>query len=911
MRPPKYTQLQPAILRVKLGADWQHLFYLLRFPEAWKDSLLAIAGSRRSNGEAASIPISLLNDTLIALVPDIITVASKAAIGERPPWLYSQTAVDRTSLFALIAAWVRCQPGDRRLIEAALTKMQPTDLEWEPATLDFAAMIRKFSTPADVTGDEVFRLLPHVLATRLSARTAECSHYAPPGPDGRRQVARTSRFLRCPTENGAQVMSWAPHDQPDAPFSFFLNLTVQTRAFSAEPVVHVGIGTRRWTHKPAMLSHDRAHTVYLLPSVPYVPGIEHTRSFMSAMIEPLALRNGRETRWSAKWKGQLGQILAELGCLDRLPDPGQLRDEPTRWLGKHTDAAGLVFRNGMYPFAHPVSPGTALADKVPLLDWTAETLAPCVALHQPLTRSSRTILPLSSRVPGTAAGSADTAGTRDMHVSAARLRAATRDVVGPVLGIDILYDTQLTLDYARQTLTGLLGVDIPESIPQNKPALLDTPELTIALTIGPVAALAADLTPDPAIPDRQDRLRSSVEERAAQIAAAIDPVAYPAIALIEIAGKDRYKGKRRPLDPKFAVKVGMGRAGRLTQFLHAAQPRPLQAEDAETPKSDPNKEILLSSWADLFRQLGVRAVPVPPPLEGSGIDTAPACLAFWIIRQNRQRYWGATRQIPVAVLIDPTGTNIRVCAPDVPWSALHQAQLALSRRHMLSDQKRGAGEITRFFERVLREAVGTYPDILLLTHAQNLRGGWGYVNNAALAADRIAFGANPQPITRYPGLRHVRLRTSDRNEAPEGYAINDSEQSHYPGLWPMDGDRVYLSTASKPASARRAARYASKVTPYVNIRKTVKDADPRAMVWNSRPVEITVAAVAPGRDDPEAWATLAHQLRWTASHHDDPLTLAWPLHVAKQLGEYVLPVELLEEIADQDNSDANEETSER
>ncbi len=902
MRAPKYTQLQPAILRINLDADWQRTFYLLRFPETWKDPLLAIAGSRRGTDEAASIPISLLNDTLIALVPDVITVASKAALGERPPWLYSQIAVDRTSLFALIAAWVRCQPGDRRLIEAALAKMQPADLEWEPVNLDFAEMIRRFDTPADVTGDEVFRLLPHVLATRLSARDVECAHYGPADPDGRRQLARTSRFLRCPTDYGAQVMSWTPHDQPDAPFSFFLNLTVQTRAFSADPVVHVGIGTRRWIHKPPTLSHDRAHTVYLLPSVPWVPGVEHTRSFMSAMIEPLARRNGAETEWSAKWKGRLGQILAELGCLDRLPDPGQLRDEPTRWLGKDTDAAALVFRNGMYPFKHPVAPGTALADKVPLLEWAADTLAPYATLHEPLTRSTRTILPLDGNNPA-AAESSDTAEPLDNDVPAARLRAATRDVVGPVLGIDILYDTRLTLDYARSTLTELLGVDIPDSTPRGKPALLDTPELTIALTIAPVGALAADLAPDPTITDRQERLRGSVETRAAQISAAIDTVAYPAIALVEIAGKDRYKGKRRPLDPKFAVKIGLARRGRLTQCLHAAKPRPEPEEGADPPKSDANEERLRSSWADLFRQLGVRATPLPPPIQGCGIDTAPAYLAFWVIRQNRQRHWGATRQIPVAVLIDPTGTSIRVCAPDVPWTPLHQAQLAISKRHMLTDQKRDSGEITRFFERVLRDVAGTYPDILLLTHVQNLRGGWNYINNTALAADRIAFGTTPQPITRYTGLRHVRLRTNERDEAPEGYATNDTEQSHYPGLWPMHGDRVYLSTANKPASARRAARYASKVAPYVNIYKTVKDANPRAMVWNARPVELTVAAIDPKRDDPEAWAALAHQLRWVASHHDDPLTLAWPLHVAKHLGEYVLPIELLEEIADQDDSD--------
>jgi hypothetical protein len=63
------------------------------------------------------------------------------------------------------------------------------------------------------------------------------------------------------------------------------------------------------------------------------------------------------------------------------------------------------------------------------------------------------------------------------------------------------------------------------------------------------------------------------------------------------------------------------------------------------------------------------------------------------------------------------------------------------------------------------------------------------------------------------------------------------------------------------------------------------------MVWNARPVELTVAAIDPERDDPDAWAALAHQMRWVASHHGGPLTL--PLASARRhLGEYVLLVEL-------------------
>jgi len=52
---------------------------------------------------------------------------------------------------------------------------------------------------------------------------------------------------------------------------------------------------------------------------------------------------------------------------------------------------------------------------------------------------------------------------------------------------------------------------------------------------------------------------------------------------------------------------------------------------------------------------------------------------------------------------------------------------------------------------------------------------------------------------------------------------------------------------------------------------------------------IRVAALQPG-DEPWAWAALGHKLRFAAPHHDEAITLALPLHLAKLMEEYVLPL---------------------
>ena len=57
-------------------------------------------------------------------------------------------------------------------------------------------------------------------------------------------------------------------------------------------------------------------------------------------------------------------------------------------------------------------------------------------------------------------------------------------------------------------------------------------------------------------------------------------------------------------------------------------------------------------------------------------------------------------------------------------------------------------------------------------------------------------------------------------------------------------------------------------------------------------------------DEPEDWAALTHQLRWAAPHYDHATASPWPLMVARKLAEYVMPVQVLEEIAEEDDTDA-------
>lgn len=488
---------------------------------------------------------------------------------------------------------------------------------------------------------------------------------------------------------------------------------------------------------------------------------------------------------------------------------------------------------------------------------------------------------------------------------AAQLRSAIAHAIGgDVFGVDIFWDTTHTRDYARRTLADLLGVNVPEQTEAGDPAVVVTDELTVRIGVRQVGGWSRPLTVDDDIDDRSERLQAAVTTRADHIIIALGEAAVPTISMVEIKGKKSFTGRQRASDPKFAIKVGLSRTGRWSQCVTEAPPPAPPEPGKEPPKSDASLEKLTKSWHDLLRQLGARLGSLALRSQAS-ITQAPAYLAFWLIRQNQGRFSGITRQVPVAVLIDPTGRDIKACAPGTGWLPLPQAQHAISAKHMLSDQKRTPEEISRFFNQALTEVAGIHPALLLLTCAQNLRWGWPFLNNPAFLPDTIQFGDNATPVSDYPGMRHVRVRTSERDEVAECFAFNDDDQEgHSAAYWPPSG-RIFLSTGDKPMSASKAVKGASKIVPRWKDGKLV-DYGTKTMVWNHRPLEYTVAAIQTG-DDP---AALAHQLRWATPHYDSAIALPWPLMVAKKLAEYVMPVQFLEEIAADDDTTADDDDAE-
>lgn len=893
----KYPGLQTTVFEPGELASLNGAYWLMRFPAKWKPRLLTLAEGPGS--DRVSIPIGSLNRVLTALVPDLVHVARYATRGEGPVWLFSGTPVAKEAIFAITAAWVRAFGWrSSASLEQALAMMSPSDLQWEEFSVDYAHQLQLTGSSEEkerkLANLAVFRLLPHQIAARLTLPGLVCDHAG----------YETSAFRRCPAEEGAAIMSWPPHRPADKPFSFTISLSAQTLPLDQGMRLYAHFGVRRWAHRTPVLNTRSHHSVYINPSVPWVTGVTHSPSLQRASIRLRIDGDGDQVARRAVWSDMLAKVLRGLGAAGYLDLPESIRTNPKALLDRESGGAALVYREGMYTFPgrsaarHPSSPGLALIDRPRLLEWAAGEITPALRLASPLPRCDVQVFPALHKQPD-----------KDPVRDATSLRAAIRDATGaPKLSVEIYYDTRQILDQAVSELQDQLGVKfrLPEEASATRvSANALTPELDITLAVQPVGALSADLEPNPRLRITIQRLHNAVQYRGDQIQHALpvsDPAA-PAVALVEIAGKDKYKGANREKDPKFAIRHGFNLAGRLTQFI---EPPTAVAPDPDTDEAttaDPDSERLRSSWRDLWRQLGARSDPLPPAQAG----LPPArLLAFYIVRQNRTRTWGATRQVPIAVLMNPDGTNIQVKTPGTgEWLPLWKAQLAIGRAHVMGGQTRKPEEITAFFHEILTQDLDTSQPLLLLTAAQNCRPGWKFLNNTELAADILRFGSRAaQSATEFPGLRHVRMRTEDSNETPEGYAVNEIDKGHAGALW-KTAHRIWFSTADKPPTASGTVRYTSMVESTQKRDGTTRPAHPGARVWNHQLIEVAAVSLQAG-DDAESWAALAHDLRWAATHYGHATTLPWPLHLAQLIGEYIVPVQMIEEIEAAGDGEAGE-----
>lgn len=838
--------------------------YTLTIPEHWRSALYGLQKTRvKRSQEYCTIPHRQLSSLLRALLPDLIFVEAnnKAwTLGEAAPWLYAQEPTDVEALYLIVRAWVQTEffnvPEPVR--DSALSGLRSADLCWRKQSYDLAAWGTVANGTATPSFPDAFRFLPNLLAAKFSKPGVELQIGNEP--------LRFRRALLDPGESGIELISWPPRQYVARgktwPYSLVLTLTVQTVPFQPYPFIYCNISKRRWAG-PAISAKSLPGgntSVYLLTEVPWISGIHSYHSFQSAPIRwkrlPDTEQRPGQSPFQVVWANKLAQLLEKLSPNRPLPDPQSIMDNPLSSMNLGgSPSTAIVFRNGMEP-QHEAGTGIPPADRKALAEQIARILEPEVVQAEPLDRIG-------------------TPSARSSKVDTNKNRRLVQHCVGEHLKIEVRHQTTIVRDALTKAIETYFGLE-----PETKfPFHCSDTGLTIHLDMEPLGEIGSRLELSNT-GTKQARFHAAIRQRCDQVAAKIAPASMPTGTLIELHSREDFnqgveKSARGLIDPYSALRKAFANVHRLTQFIN-------------TPTQDNDKLLefrATNSVRDLLRQLGVQEALPSLPTAGGSIGY----VGLWLVKEFANS--SATRvhqKLPVMVRVDSnTGQVLAIAGNMNQWLPYREMLLKVGRGEVegVMKDKEALPFVQKLVSRDLSQG-----DTLLLCHSQNLRATWPWLGDKKIAVDRFAFLENEslQPISTRPGLRIIRVRDSEANETPQWYApYEDGTVAYTKGLFAA-GERVFMGLNDKGSKNQRS-RFMSVLQEYTNREGTshgpaVKDYTPSQTLC-----EITTACLQAG-DVPAEWAELTNNLRDSATHYGEATALPLPLHLAKLVKEYVLPV---------------------
>jgi pPIWI_RE module N-terminal domain/RNaseH domain of pPIWI_RE/MID domain of pPIWI_RE len=869
----RYDLIQPLAFPIdpERLRDISQPYQACEFPRTWRDRLADFyyPDHRANQGERrGGVPLSAITRGFATLLPDVI---AHQATG-RGMWLAAAYRPDDEVLQALIHGGLiaTAQEWQRKHLQRRI------DLQALPellAGIDVSVLdwqVREpLPDPGHVAGDETFKLLPHLIAAHLAASGWTVEH----GSSG------ISRFTRATSDNGAELVSWPPHYHRRGnymwPWSFVVRFNVQTQPFDPTPYLFVQVSVRRYAGKKVSLRrNDRDLSVAIKAPAPWYDG-QLPPVFGRATVRwrpgPKDTKSGR-----MDWTDDIVAVLNRLHGTYQLPNAVDLCADPIPHLHGGADYVAAVFYRTGYRYKHPVGDGASAKDRWRISSQLSQALRP----HLDLVAPAKRVLVDVPRRPAVKKKDG-------IRISASRLAATVQGR----LEVEVWYQTRPMRQEALDALTRTLQLPPLVAVGDAGEERWETssPELHLNVRAAALDELAAPMAVDHDIRNPADQAREASTRRINQITGWLKPdlagdhIVY---TLVELEDADAFTTQT---DPKHATRVAAGRARRITQFF-------TPAKQGEKP-NDRRLRIEQAVRDLLARQTGMPSPGFPLGLPDAPIPANTRIVGLWGIRKNGV----GNAAYPVAVAWDPAEPMVKILLPNSPrrWHPLPEGLLALTKlkgTQALLDE----ADTLRFIDALL-DQLGALPgSTLLLTHAQNLRSRWKNLANSRLRPNDIARASITDPISRYPGLRHIRVRTNLGGQTPQHYAVDADNVGISAGLWRSPtNELLFYSTPDKPATASTSSPRGSKLEPRLNRPRNKQNpsrlvVDISSDIWNPQLVEFAVAGRQDG-DNPAAWAAAAHQARYLATHHDDATVLPHVLHLARLAGQYLLPAHQLDD----------------
>jgi hypothetical protein len=631
----RYDLIQPLAFPIdpERLRDISQPYQVCEFPRTWHGRLLDFFypdHSANQSGRRGGVPLSAINRAFATLLPDVI---AHQATG-RGMWLAAAYRPDAEVLQALVHGG---------LIAAAYEwqrkhSQRPIDLQALPellAGIDVSVLDWNLSQPlpdqGHATGDETFKLLPHLIAAHLAASGWKVEH----GKSG------ISTFTRATSDNGAELVSWPPHYYRRGkyiwPWSFIVRLHVQTLPFDPTAYLFVRVGVRRYAGKKVFLrSNDRDLSVAIKAPAPWYDG-QLPPVFGRATVRwrpgPKRAKDGR-----MDWTDDIVAVLNRLHGAYELPSAADLCAEPIPHINGDADHVAAVFYRTGYAYKHPVGDGASAKDRWRIFSQLTEALRPHLDLAAP---AERVLVHVPRRPP---------VKKKDgIRISASHLATA----VGGRLEVEVWYQTRAMRCEVLGALIRTLRLPplVPVGEADDERWETSTSELHLSVRTAALGDLAAAMVVDRDIRNPVDQAREASTRRINQVTGWLKPDLagdQNVFTLVELEDADAFTTQT---DPKHATRVAAGRARRITQFFTPAKP-------GEKP---PDRRLRVEQAVRdlLARQTGMPSPGFPVGLPDAPIPADTRIVGLWAIRKNGV----GNAAYPVAVCWDPAEPVIKILLP--------------------------------------------------------------------------------------------------------------------------------------------------------------------------------------------------------------------------------------------------------
>ncbi|OMD92798.1 pPIWI_RE module domain-containing protein [Paenibacillus odorifer] len=617
------------------------------------------------------------------------------------------------------------------------------------------------------------------------------------------------------------------------PFSYVMKVELKNRGGDAErPLIAVSVGTRRYlkdaqiTEGACYLKADHACSVLVSVRNPYT--LQEKHSFSQLKFERRAGSGSNKDSFTV-WKTALDDLYWDV-LYEESFEPDMLLTSPAAYLDGNGEVTAYVVNhhsfNGKGNF---VKSGLGLAEKSGLFNKFKEILAayhltPLYHIPEILRKRMNDI-----RFPIVAHQAEQI--VIEVYSSEAMFNAMREVYTSEQKSLEkkpVIFNRQISENVFGLNCDKDVIVEFVRCSPE---------EIVSELEIGTYKA-------DVAHTKRVNQINKLLKESGYQCV-------KRTLALVEIEPKERWM---RDGDPKNAIREGMKKTGRLTQFIH-----PL-TEGNEDNKADIAR--MINALLDLLNDAGFLSHNI------TKIDTYGSILSFNILKADN-------KYLPVISKMDGTEVTLKIFGVDA-WLPLGKAPFYLQQAKMLdkpSKWNQSKQIFLDFMSSTIENELGQDARQLTVMINATLRNGWlPTIRNTDLYYDKVPYLS--ERLANESRLKFIRINT--RDDVPQYRIIENDAEDEYnkaSGIF-KDPLGIYYGVGGRPMA-------------WSGVRnEDIKYVSPSKMLLQQKAVEYIPLGILDEteRDD---LANLVDQLRRIGLNYDKHTIYPYTMRVMNMLSKYL------------------------